>query len=105
MFISHAVFFAPQTIFTFQGSLPEFRWHDQSEFREIINALSGFFSPGEIQREHCMKYAHYTIWIQKCEFDVFSKYFHKIKHKKIQVYILDKEALKCHFQLILPMQA
>ena len=29
-------FFAPQTIFTFQGSLPEFRWHDQSEFREII---------------------------------------------------------------------
>ncbi|MBS6266579.1 MAG: hypothetical protein KH611_12470, partial [Clostridium sp.] len=32
-------FFAPQTIFTFQGSLPEFRWHDQSEFREIIYQL------------------------------------------------------------------
>ena len=29
-------FFLFQIIFTCQSSMPEFRWHDQSEFREII---------------------------------------------------------------------
>ena len=36
-------FFAPQTIFTFQGSLPEFRWHDQSELPR-----DHFYAPPEI---------------------------------------------------------
>ena len=30
------IFFVPHIIFTFQSTMPEFRWHDHSRFREII---------------------------------------------------------------------
>ena len=36
MFISHAYFFVPPIIVTFQSTMPGFRWHDYSRFREII---------------------------------------------------------------------
>nr|DAT48819.1 MAG TPA: hypothetical protein [Caudoviricetes sp.] len=36
IFCTH--FFRFQIIFTCQSPMPEFRWHDQSEFREIIVA-------------------------------------------------------------------
>ena len=37
MFISHAYFFVPPIIVTFQSTMPGFRWHDYSRFREIIS--------------------------------------------------------------------
>ena len=40
MFISHAYFFVPPIIVTFQSTMPGFRWHDYSRFREIIFSFS-----------------------------------------------------------------
>ena len=47
MFISHAYFFVPPIIVTFQSTMPGFRWHDYSRFREIIiggvSVLNSYF--------------------------------------------------------------
>ena len=61
MFISHAYFFVPPIIVTFQSTMPGFRWHDYSRFREIILLYQkkGLFTKCSFMRFACI----YIIYI------------------------------------------